>query len=1178
MSNPPTNGPVVFHDDGGPEGQTFGGYGLASELGRGGMGVVYKAVQHSLKRTVALKMLTGIVSREDLARFLSEAETAARLQHANIVHIYEVGEKDGVPFFAMEFVEGGSLADRVKAGPMAPREAARLMSTVARAVHFAHEHGVVHRDLKPANVLLDPSGMPKIADFGIAKRLDDDSKRTVTGAVMGTPGYMAPEQAEGSSRTAGPWSDVYSLGAMLYELLTGRPPFVPHESETPIYIRVISEPPVRPTQRGSGVPPELSAIAMMCLQKDRRDRFKSASELADDLDRFLNEEPIKAKPPPLLRRSWRWAKRHPWLVTGCLVLLAAATSGAHRLWRWEMYERLRVEHALAMNLRCGGIEPLGLVDEDSARRAFAHYRLTRQGRWGPVVALQVVNSKGKPAAVRQQLVDAELLQTWLQGAAGFGNVHVKGRREPVSLEVSYEDGEARELTGRDRNGLVTFRIGYKRISGEPGRATEGMGEFRNEKHFAFTMPGGASHFVFRRDDRGYDVSTRFFSGTGTPARNGEGVFGYEMRRNAAGQLELLRNVDAAGAPMQNVAGVTQVRFEYDARGLVVSRRYEDGDGRAVMVDGSALTRFTYDAAGNRTSIRRLLAASAAESRARAPAGESWHVIALAYGPGGELVGHEESRTGGAGGPVVLGRYESAHDANGYPSERRSIGSDGQIYWRSLLRYDERGNWTEDKTVYGDGTVDNWTRLELDEGGRARVTESLDPDGNVVERTRSVYEGDRLVRQTSEHADGTPRPVGYGHTRIDYAYHENGHPIEERRSGFANGELVLKVAFDELGRSTSETWVGAKDRPVTGPFGWLTRRITYRGSTWQFLSDSYEDAEGRPARHGEGPSTRRRTYDESGLLLMEVAEGFDGTKGYAARRVTYDVDGRESVIEHFGADGAIAREEGAHHRVIFLEYDTLGIAREMVYEDFDPEHFTYFRSRALTAHKNGHAQRIVMTFEDREGRPVATGNGQVKMEIEGDSRGRTIMTCETWAGPNASGAWGLRTENTWTESNRLQKRVRQGVDSAGRPVAASKNHEPSRIEETFDESGRTISTLQSGFEESVWGYSTLEGGHDAEGRPASMTHRRADGRAVPVHALVAEVSADAQEAAKNLRAGDVIVSVNGEPVRDTLEFNRRRAGKPGFLEVEREGKLVRIDGIAEGRIGISLANRAESLRR
>ena len=291
------------------EPRVFGGYEVVSELGRGGAGIVYRARQVKLNRMVALKVLTGEFGGEELRRFVAEAETVARLHHANIVHIYEVGEEGDVPFFSMELIEGGTLADRLRGRELSGREAAEVMLPVVRAVHFAHMRGVVHRDLKPGNVLLDAEGVPKVVDFGIAKLLGADSSMTVSGSVMGTPTYMAPEQAQGSSKNAGPAADVYSLGAMLYELLTGRPPFLPQESDVVLAVRVVTEEPVSPAYHRPGVPRDLEAICMKCLQKAPGERYASAAALAEDLRRYLANEPILARPPSPMGRLTKWIRR-----------------------------------------------------------------------------------------------------------------------------------------------------------------------------------------------------------------------------------------------------------------------------------------------------------------------------------------------------------------------------------------------------------------------------------------------------------------------------------------------------------------------------------------------------------------------------------------------------------------------------------------------------------------------------------------------------------------------------------------------------------------------------------------------------------------------------------------------------------------------------------------------------
>jgi eukaryotic-like serine/threonine-protein kinase len=287
-------------------------YEFLAEIDRGGMGVVYKARHRPLKRLVAIKMiLSGShAGPQERTRFRIEAEAVARLQHPNIVQIYEVGEYQGSPYLALEYVDGVSLANRFAYRTLTCDQGAELLRDLARAAHFAHQRGVIHRDLKPANILLTTAGVPKIADFGLAKRLDSGTAQTKTGAILGTPSYMAPEQASGRSQEIGPGTDIYALGAMLYELLAGRPPFV---ADTPLdtAMLVVSEEPVPPSRLQPGVPRALETICLKCLEKEPRRRYGSADELADDLDRYLRGEPILARPPGPLGRLVRWANRQP---------------------------------------------------------------------------------------------------------------------------------------------------------------------------------------------------------------------------------------------------------------------------------------------------------------------------------------------------------------------------------------------------------------------------------------------------------------------------------------------------------------------------------------------------------------------------------------------------------------------------------------------------------------------------------------------------------------------------------------------------------------------------------------------------------------------------------------------------------------------------------------------------
>ena len=304
--------------------RSLAGYDVLEEIGRGGMGVVYKARQVRLNRVVALKMvLSGRhADRAELTRFLVEAEMVARLDHPHIVQIHEVGAHEGQPFIALEYVPGGTLADRLRGKVWPALQAAAFLEQVARAVDHAHQHGVVHRDLKPANILLAADGSPKVADFGLAKLVETGAGLTTTGAILGTPAYMAPEQAEGNGRRVGPSSDVFALGVILYEMLTGSQPFR-GDSPMDVLLNVATREPPPLSRSGRRLPRDLCTICYRCLEKDPRRRYASAGELADDLGRFQAGEPIHARRVGELERAWKWARRRPAVAA---LILAVAVS------------------------------------------------------------------------------------------------------------------------------------------------------------------------------------------------------------------------------------------------------------------------------------------------------------------------------------------------------------------------------------------------------------------------------------------------------------------------------------------------------------------------------------------------------------------------------------------------------------------------------------------------------------------------------------------------------------------------------------------------------------------------------------------------------------------------------------------------------------------------------------
>jgi serine/threonine protein kinase len=391
----------------------LGSYGIVKVLGIGGMGVVCQALQERPRRVVALKIFHGgpRASRERLARFRAETEIVAQLQHANIVPVYEVGEQDGRPFFSMELLEGGSLAEQLEVRPLATQAAAQLVETLARAAHHAHEHGFLHRDLKPSNILLTTDGVPKITDFGLAKAFvsvlgeEGLENRTESGAILGTPSYMAPEQAAGRSKEVGPAADVYALGAILYEALTGRPPF---QAATILEIleQVRSQDPVAPSRLQPRLPRDLETVCLKCLEKDPLRRYGSAQALADDLARFLRGEPIHARPSSRWERLRKWARRKP----AQAALLAVSGLSVIGLFAGVLVHNARLQVALGETRK-------------QSQRADTNYHEAREALNRILSRLERKDLEGMPRL-------KELRQQQLEDALSFYQAILQGRDDP----------------------------------------------------------------------------------------------------------------------------------------------------------------------------------------------------------------------------------------------------------------------------------------------------------------------------------------------------------------------------------------------------------------------------------------------------------------------------------------------------------------------------------------------------------------------------------------------------------------------------------------------------------------------------------------------------------------------------------------------------------------------------
>ena len=316
----------------------FGDYELLEEVAHGGMGVVFRARQVSLNRVVALKMILAgrLATEREVQRFHAEAAAVAKLRHPNIVAIHEVGIHEGQHYFSMDLVQGRNLASLVREHPLLPATAARYVQAIAEAIHHAHQHGVLHRDLKPSNVLIDETDQPRITDFGLAKVFNTGSDITLSGQVLGSPNFMPPEQAAGRNEDVGPQSDLYSLGAILYHLLTGRPPFAAQTVQATL-AKVLQAEPLAPRTLNEAVPRDLETICLKCLEKDPRRRYATAQDLADELGRYLRGEPILARPVSPPEKLWRWCRRNRALAAslgaGVFLLVAIALGSVLAAWR-----------------------------------------------------------------------------------------------------------------------------------------------------------------------------------------------------------------------------------------------------------------------------------------------------------------------------------------------------------------------------------------------------------------------------------------------------------------------------------------------------------------------------------------------------------------------------------------------------------------------------------------------------------------------------------------------------------------------------------------------------------------------------------------------------------------------------------------------------------------------------
>ncbi|MCI0465220.1 MAG: serine/threonine protein kinase, partial [Gemmataceae bacterium] len=680
---------------------TLPGYEILGVLGRGGMGIVYKARHLRLKRLVALKMiLSGAhAGSEALARFRVEAEAAARLQHPNIVQIYEVGEHEGMAYCTLEFVDGTTLDKKIAGQPQPARQAAALVEVLARAMQVAHQHQIIHRDLKPANVLVTTEGVPKITDFGLAKRLEEEGL-TVSDAIMGTPRYMAPEQAWGRIKEIGPASDGHALGVILYELLTGRPPFEGGSlMETLEQVRTREA--VSPRRWQPQIPRDLETICLKCLEKEIPRRYASALALADDLHRFLEDQPILARPARLPTRLAKWVRRRP-LVATLAGLLALTTSLGMPMGAWLWHTRQEAErgkaaaeqeiakqeqaqranqrtesksYAVVTNGR-GVLEGVGLVlSAEQARRRQVSYQFTTRG--GRLEEVRVLNGHGH-----------------------LTNLHPVGLfLDDLFDSSSRGHRECRYVTQRDAQGRVIKEIGYDRA----GRvyefqydAEKNIGHYVNADGFPLARAGtGAAYVRFVWSENNLQKEIRYLDKDGKPRAGRDGTYGMRLEYNEHNLPLAVTLLDAQGQPTENQHGFAKLTLAYDDQAQLIAKAFVGLDGRPQPHrDGYGKIQFAYDSAGNHIETV-CLGLDGRPCLQR----EGFARKTMLYDDSGNCV--ETAFWGLDGQPTLLAegyaKFLSRYDDRGLEIERTFLGLDGQpvrhVYGYAKLAWqrDEHGN-------------------------------------------------------------------------------------------------------------------------------------------------------------------------------------------------------------------------------------------------------------------------------------------------------------------------------------------------------------------------------------------------------------------------------------------------------------------------------------------------------
>jgi hypothetical protein len=847
---PPSPSPPIVAQSAQTRPRTFGRYELIEELGRGGMGVVYKARDPLLDRFVALKLVLHGDYASDAAsrRFRREAEAVAQLQHPNVVPVHDFGEEDGVPYYTMDYLTGGDLLACASFTSRKPAAAAALLAKIARGVHVAHERGIVHRDLKPANVLLTADGEPKVGDFGLAKRFDCDAAdrdavtQTASGTAIGTPAYMAPEQVCGRSDDLSPATDVFALGVILYEALTGRRPFAA-VADLEGLRRAMADGPPDPSRSCPRLSRDLETICLKCLRYNPAERYASAGELADDLERFLKNEPVRARRINWAVRLAKWARRRPAKAIVAALAICLVVLLAYVAWYLDAYVIPRTECFAELTYRWGS--PVGVgpsLRAEQVRRRMLSFEVHRRGRRGSASEVRAVNGFG------QEPLETPF-RTWFDGLFASQQVLSWSRNH---FEYG-EDGSLARETAYDPTGRLVYELQYSYPSALGGAQSRPKADIVRVRYFRemgldLEHVAGPTTIELRRNAQGLDEEVLFFDGHGQPKPNAEGTFGYRIAYGPLGLASRIENLDALANSAPSQLGFVAAAIEHDALGHETRTAYQDANGNPTRsADGTAIVASDHDAFGNTIALRYL------DEVARPTTNDTSGVaqIRFAFGDHGDL--RSLSYSGVDGLPTgSVARMDMRHDQLGRVISMDSWNSSGALLGVADQLYDSKGRLVQ-RTVWADPQRRTPLGKELTKyvGDRVASEQVYSPDRLVQERRYEFDDRGSLWRVGITDGSGKPLRVADGYSGIERRFHdddadENRTVSEIRWSGYApTARFASKLAhYDRQGALVGIEFLDASGHPAPGPRG-ISRQVIERGPSGTITAVHFFDVSGAP---------------------------------------------------------------------------------------------------------------------------------------------------------------------------------------------------------------------------------------------------------------------------------------------------------------------------------------------